>query len=99
MTVAYPGFPEAPEQVKSVRTVRFERWPNSTVRNPNPEADAVGMQFEVVPDLGNGFPGIVGKATIRGALYAIGLSAHDLQWALSEVEREIDAARARQAVR
>lgn len=100
MTVHYPGFSDNPENrpVKSVRTIRFERWPNSTAKNPSPQAEPVPMQFESVPDVGNGMPGVIGRAVIRGAMYAIGFSYHDLQWALVEAEREVDLARAKEAI-
>ena len=98
MPIDYLGFSDNPEnrEVKSVRTVRFERKQKPTEKNPDPQADEVSMQFEATADLGNGVPGVVGFATVRGALYAIGLSGHDLQWCVTEVEREIDKARARQ---
>lgn len=94
----YPGFIDNPEgrPVTEVRTVRFERWQNPTERNPSPEATPVPMQFEVVSDI-NGMPGIVGRATIRGALYAIGLNLHDLTWGVEQAEREADRRRSANA--
>jgi hypothetical protein len=94
MSVDYPGFPDNPENrsVQNARTVRFERWQNPTEKNPNPEPTQVPMQFEVAGDI-NGMPGVVGRATIRGAMYAIGLRLHDIQWMLEEAEREADRRR------
>ena len=99
--MSYPGFADNPEgrPVKSVRTCRFERFPSPTARTPNPEVQQVPMQFEAVPDRGQGMPGVLGTATIRGATYDIFLSVHDLQWMLSESEREVDLARAKDAIR
>ncbi len=101
MIAAYPGLAVNPEDrpVKPVRTVRFERWPKPTEKNPNPEVETVPLQLESVADTGDGFPGVIGRAVIRGTPYATALSGHDLQWALAEVVREVDLARARDAVR
>lgn len=64
---------------------------------PSGSTELLPMRFASWHDTGNGFPGIVGTAEFRGAVYELLLSAHDLQWALSEVEREIDLKRAREA--
>jgi len=95
----HPGFVENPEQrpVKAVRTVRFERWQAITVRNPEPKVEPVDMQFEGATV--DGMPGVVGRATVRGALYAIGLTLHDIAWLLTEAERQADLTRAREAYR
>lgn len=95
---SYPGFSDNPENrsVKAARTIRFERVQNPTERNPNPEPALVPMQFEAVSDI-NGQPGVVGRATIRGAMYAIGFTLHDLQWGLEQAEREADRRRAEHA--
>ena len=91
----YPGFRDNPEDrpAKAVRTMRFERKQKPTEKNPTPDAEAVSMQFEAVPDI-NGQPGIVGQAVVRGALYAIGFTLHDLQWGVEQAEREADRRRA-----
>ena len=99
IAVEYPGFRDNPENrpTKAVRNIRFERWQASTARNPQPTAEPVDMQFE--GSVVSGMPGVVGRATIRGALYAIGLTLHDVAWLLTEAERQADLTRAREAYR
>lgn len=93
----YPGFAHNPENrpVKVVRTVRFERWPKSTERTPNPEVQQVPMQFQAV----EGSTGVVGQAVIRGALYAMELTKHDLMALLEVAEQLEDKRRAETAYR
>ena len=100
MASKYPGFQNNPEgrEVEVVRTIRFERWQKPTERNPKPDAEPVGMQFQAVPDI-NGMTGVVGEAVIRGAVYAIGLTRHDLAALLEVAERVEDRKRAEYATR
>ena len=83
--------------VKRVRNIRFERWQNPTEKNPNPEPIPVPMQFEAMADV-SGMAGVVGQATIRGALYAIGMTKHDLMALLEDAERVEDQRRAEHAL-
>ena len=91
----HPGFSDNPEgrEVQVVRTVRFERWAKPTERTPNPEVQQVPMQFEAAQ------VSVVGRATIRGALYAIELTKHDLMALLEVAERLEDQRRAEYAYR